>query len=219
MDNLDATTIVFAIVALVVLYKLRSVLGARTGAERRPLDMAPPRPAPTKGGDNVVTLTPKAAAPAIDPATPGAAGLNAIMAREPTFRPADFLQGARAAYEMIVAAFAAGDVATLRNLLAPDVFANFSKAIEARRAALQTMTTTLVSLDAAEIVGAEVVGSVASVSVRFAAKMVSATRDAGGGVVEGSDTTVADHLDIWTFTRTLGARDPNWALSATETVH
>ena len=136
MDNLDATTIVFAIVALVVLYKLRSVLGARTGAERRPLDMAPPRPAPTKGGDNVVTLTPKAAAPAIDPATPGAAGLNAIMAREPTFRPADFLQGARAAYEMIVAAFAAGDVATLRNLLAPDVFANFSKAIEARRAAL-----------------------------------------------------------------------------------
>jgi predicted lipid-binding transport protein (Tim44 family) len=99
------------------------------------------------------------------------------------------------------------------------VLANFAKAIEARQAAGQTMTTTLVSIDAADIVDARVTGGVASVAVKFAAKLASATMDRTGAVIDGSTTSVGDHLDIWTFARTLGARDPNWMLAATETVH
>ena len=145
--------------------------------------------------------------------------LDAILAAEPSFTAEGFLSGARAAYEMIVVAFAAGDLATLRRLLTPDALANFATAIQAREAAEQTMKTTLVSIDAADLVDARVAGAAATLAVRFAAKIVSATLDSAGAVIEGSTTTVVDHLDVWTFTRQLGARDPNWQLSATETVH
>jgi len=230
MQNLDVSTVVFAVVAIFVIFKLRSVLGTRTGAERRPLDpTTPARGDPPVANGNVIPIGGVARAAGAPPAdrwkgfaekgSPLAAGLDAILSAEPAFTAADFLSGARAAYEMIIVAFAAGDLATLRRLLTPDALANFATAIQARKAAEQTMKTTLVSIDAAELVDARVVGTTATLAVRFAAKLVSATFDSAGAVVEGSTTTVVDHLDVWTFTRQLGARDPNWQLSATEAVH
>ena len=231
MDHIDPATIVFAIVAIFVVYKLRQVLGTRTGSERRPMDITPPPP-PAAGPapDNVVAFgaarRPSPPPPPTDrwrgiagEGTPLAQGLDAIAASEPQFNAGEFLGGARGAYEMIVGAFAAGDLATLRRLLSPDVLQNFARAIEARKAAGQTMKSTLVSIDKAEIVDARVVGRDASVAVRFATKLISATLDSAGNVIEGSDSAVADHLDVWTFSRALGARDPNWLLAATETVH
>ncbi len=231
MDHIDPATVVFAIVAIFVAWKLRQVLGTRTGAERRPMDVSPPSaPGPT-GNDNVVSLGAARRGPPPPPeppqdrwrgiAQPGSAlaqGLDAIASVEPQFNAGEFLNGARSAYEMIVAAFAAGDLNALRRLLSPDVLQNFARAIEARRAAGQTMKSTLVSIDKAEIVDARVVGRDASVTIRFAAKMISATLDSAGTVIEGSDSAVADHLDVWTFARPLGARDPNWLLTATQTV-
>jgi len=238
MQNLDISTIVFAVVAIFVVFKLRSVLGTRNGAERPPAESAPPprgqndvKSAPA--GGNVIPLGvaakaaggPEEAGAAAErwkglaePGSTVAAGFDAIAAADRGFAPASFLAGARSAYEMVVAAFAAGDMATLRRLLAPDVLANFDKAIRARQAAEQTMTTTLVSVDAADIVEARLAGSVATVSVRFAAKLASATRDASGAVVEGSASEVADHLDVWTFSRDVRSHDPNWLLAATQTV-
>lgn len=239
MQNLDISTIVFAIVAIFVVFKLRSVLGTRNGAERPPQDRSPPSRAP---GDfakppaqgNVIPLAvaprggprPAATNGSTDrwkgfaqPGSPLAAGLDAIAAADSDFAPDRFLAGARAAYDMVVAAFAAGDVTTLRRLLAPDVLANFEKAISARLAAGQTMTTTLVSIDAIDLVEAKLMGALASVAVRFAAKLASATRDASGTVIDGAANDVVDHLDIWTFTRDTGSRDPNWLLAATQTVH
>ena len=231
MPNLDISTVVFAVVAIIVIYKLRSVLGTRAGPQRRPLDPTSylrRDQAPTNG--NVVPLG-AVARGVVPPPLPDrwtgvaetgsalAAGLDAILAAEPGFTAAGFLAGARAAYEMIVGAFAAGDLATLRRLLAPEALANFATAIQARKAAGQTMTTTLVSLDAAELVEARVAGTTATLAVRFAAKLVSATLDHAGTVVEGSTTSVVDHVDVWTFTRQLRSRDPNWQLAATETVH
>ena len=237
MQDLDISTIVFAIVAIFVVFKLRSVLGTRSGPPRPPVDPALPRApselqnAPAEGNVVPLGLAGRASAPpdeAVAPerwkgfAEPGseiAAGFDAIAAADRGFAPDRFLSGARAAYEMVIGAFAAADLPTLRRLLAPDVLANFDSAIRARLAAGQTMTTTLVSIDAADFVEARLAGSIATVSVRFAAKLASATRDASGAVVEGSASEVADHLDIWTFTRDVGSRDPNWLLAATQTVH
>jgi len=230
--QIDLPTVVFALVAIVVVWKLRSVLGTR-GPQRPPFERpmgsgfaSPARPA----GGRVIDL--KAApvdsnnAPAAPdrwagfaaPGSPVAAGFDAISRADPSFAPAGFLSGARAAYEMIVAAFAAGDLATLARLLAPEVLANFEKAIRARVVAEQTMTTTLVSIDSADVVEARFAGPVASVAVRFAAKLVSVTRDKAGAVVEGSLDEVVEHLDVWTFTRNVASRDPNWQLAATQTV-
>ena len=228
--QMDISTVVFALVAIFVAWKLRSVLGTR-GPERPPLDrrttggFAPP----PRGGE-VVDLKPAAPTepppPAPDrwkdfaaPGSPAAAGFDAIAAVDPSFAPDSFLSGARTAYEMIVGAFAAGDLPTLKRLLAPEVLANFDKAIRDRVAAEQTMTTTLVSIDSATVIEARLAGTVASVAVRFAAKLVSVTRDKAGVAVEGSPNDVVDHLDVWTFTRDIAAGDPNWLLAATQTVN
>ena len=241
MPGMDVSTIVFAIIAIFVVWKLWSVLGTRNGAERPPFD---PSSGVNSGGAGArpqpmgqVVRLPTASAPAAAPsgvaapvgasrwtgfAEPGsnvAAGLDAIANADRSFTPEGFLGGARAAYEMIVTAFAAGDRATLANLLAPEVLDNFSKAIEARAARSETTTTTLVSIDSATFEDARLVGAIAQISVRFAAKLISATRDKSGEVTEGSAEAVVDHLDIWTFARDTGSRDPNWRLSATETVH
>jgi predicted lipid-binding transport protein (Tim44 family) len=230
MQNVDVSTVIFAIVAIFVIFKLRSVLGTRGGPRGRPLEPTRPARAPSPANGNVIPLGSVARGagttrPAdrwkgfAEPGSALAAGLDAIVAAEPGFTAEGFIAGARGAYEMIIGAFAAADVDALRGLLAPDALANFTSAIQARKAARQTMTTTLVSIDAADFVDARVAGGIATIAVRFAAKLASATLDASGAVVDGSTTSVVDHLDIWTFTRRLGSRDPNWQLSATETVH
>lgn len=237
MQDLDISTIVFAIVAIFVVFKLRSVLGTRSGPQRPPVDPAPPRPqtdfqsAPAAGNVVPLGVAGKAggrmeeAAPAperwkgfAEPGSALAAGFDAIAAADRGFAPDRFISGARAAYEMVVAAFAAGELPTLRRLLAPDVLANFEAAIRDRLAAGRTMTTTLVSIDSADFVEARLAGSLAVVAVRFAAKLATATREASGAVVEGSASEVADHRDVWTFTRDVRSHDPNWLLAATQTV-
>jgi predicted lipid-binding transport protein (Tim44 family) len=239
MGNIDVSTIVFAVVAIFVVLKLRSVLGTRTGAERPPIDPAAPPPTARRGfgfppggriipfGQNARTGAPPEPPPVpadrwkgfAEPGSPLAAGFDAIAAADRDFAPDRFLAGARSAYEMVVTAFAAGDTGTLRRLVAPDVLANFQGAIEARRAARRTMTTTLVSLDNAEIVEARLNGSLAALTVRFAAKLASATRDETGALVDGTSEEPADHLDLWTFARDVRSSDPNWQLAATQTVN
>jgi predicted lipid-binding transport protein (Tim44 family) len=238
------STIVFAIIAIFVVWKLWSVLGTRNGAERPPFDPTSSLgPGPGRNGANgaqpmgqvirMPAAPPQAPAPSsfatpdaaarwkgfAEPGSNVAAGLDAIAAADRAFNPEGFLGGARSAYEMIITAFAAGDRATLGNLLAPEVMDNFSKAIETRLARGETMQTTLVAIDSAAFEDAQLVAAVAQISVRFAAKLISHTRDKSGVVTEGSTVAVVEHLDVWTFSRDTRSRDPNWRLSATETVH
>jgi predicted lipid-binding transport protein (Tim44 family) len=207
--SIDPYTVFFAIVAIFVVWRLWATLGtgpasprysAPVGAGLRPV---PPPPADRWRG-------------VAEPGGPLARGLDAIAASDPAFDANAFLPGARMAYEMIAAAFAAGDLEALRPLLGPETFADFSRAVEARRAAGRRMTTTLVALDGADLVEAAVQDGVARLAVKFRARMTSATFDAAGAVVEGSATEVAEHVDVWTFARPFAARDPNWRLVATQ---
>jgi len=226
MPDIDLPTVIFALVALFVAFKLRSVLGTRNDGERPTGLLAPLRRAPGPAGPAVATPEPVQAAP--PPAAPPAerwqgyaepdawVGLEAIAAADRSFEPQAFLSGARAAYDMVIQAFAAGDRRTLQNLMAPEAFANFDAAIQDRAAAGRTLTTTVVAIDDATIAAAQLAGPAAQVSVRFASKLASVTRDKAGEVVDGSATEVADHLDLWTFVRDVRARDPNWRLTATQ---
>ena len=237
-DSFDVTTILFLALAVFVIWRLRSVLGQKTGQERRPLDPFRREPPPVSRGstpaaetDNVVRLPGVAAdrAPAAQAevavdrwkgvAEPGSTierGLDEIAKAEPGFDAAAFVEGAKAAYEMIVTAFAQGDRKTLKNLLSRDVYDGFERAIVERERRGEQAETTFVSIDRAEIAGIEVRNREAHVSMRFLSKLITATRDAQGNVVEGSADAVVDVTDVWTFARTLGARDPNWKLAATE---
>ena len=233
-DVFDIYTIVFLALALVIFLKLRSVLGQRTGRERPPYDPYSARDAvrPAGANDKVVTLPGRpseAVAKPISDVAPGerwkdiaepgsavAAGLDAVVSADSSFDPKHFLTGARAAYEMVVTAFAGGDQRTLKNLLSREVFEGFETAIREREARGETIETRFVSIDKADIVGAELRGRTVQVTVRFVSQLVSVTRDRSGAVVEGSPDKVTDVTDVWTFARDVSSRDPNWKLVATE---
>ena len=150
-------------------------------------------------------------------------GLDEIRAADAKFDPVDFVAGARIAFEMILGAFAQGDAKALRPLLSDQVYGNFAGAIEERNRNNQRLETTLVGILSADIAGAvleklpdEKTGDVARVTVKFASQQISVTKDSEGRIVEGDPNEVANITDVWTFQRSVKARDPNWVLVATE---
>ena len=234
--SFDPTIIVFAVLAIFVVWKLRAVLGSRTGTERPPTNpfAAPPPPPPRSEAPSNVVRLPGAAnsnAPATaaadaarwqgvaDPGSKVGAGLDAIAAQEPGFAAQAFLQGAVAAHEMIIMAFAAGDRKTLQPLLSTNVFEDFSAAIAARETRGETVNTTFVSVDPPTVEDAQWRDGLAQITVKIASKLITATRDRAGTLVEGNGETVAATTDLWTFGRQTGSADPNWKLLATESVH
>lgn len=220
-ESLDI--ILFALLAAFLVYRLGSVLGKRTGHERPGNEGYGPLGRPdSKSGestnDNVVTLPHgDAAAPEREkePDTPLGAAITQIMVADPGFTRAGFLDGARAAFEMVVTAFALGDLKTLRSLLNNEVYENFSGAIRSREENRQTIETTLVGIDSAEIIEAEIRDKTAVVTVKFVSQQVNATRDESGEVIDGDPNAVDKVTDIWSFERRLGVSDPNWTLVAT----
>jgi len=236
-DVFDIYTIIFLALAVFIFLRLRSVLGQRTGRERPPYDPYSAREQIRPAPEKVVTLpnrTTEAAAPkpVEEPIAPGerwkgvaetgsplAAGLDAIVAADSSFDPKHFIAGGRAAYEMIVTAYADGDRRTLKNLLAREVYDGFDSAITEREKRGETVENKFVSVDEAEITNAELRGRTAQLTVRFHSKLVTATRDKNGNVVDGSADKVTDVTDVWTFARDTSSRDPNWKLVATEGGH
>ena len=148
--------------------------------------------------------------------TPLAAGLDAIVAADAGFDAKQFVAGARGAYEMIVTAYAEGDRRSLKNLLSRDVYDGFDGAIAEREKRGETVESRFVSLDGADITAAELRARTAQVTVRFHSKLITATRDKNGNVIDGSAERVTDITDVWTFARDVSSRDPNWKLVATE---
>jgi len=233
----DIYTIIFLALAVFIFLRLRNVLGQRTGNERPPYDRAA-RNVVQGAQDNKVVpipgtvidqapLAPSAElTPAADrwkgiaePGTALAYGLDAIAAQDSSFDPLHFLSGARSAYEMIVLAFANGDRRALRDLLSSEVYESFEAAIKERERQEQKTETRFVSIDKAEIVGAEARDRAAQLTVRFVSQMISVTRDKAGTIVDGNPDKVADITDVWTFARDTTSRDPNWKLVGTGSAH
>ena len=213
--------IVFAVLAGVLILRLRSVLGRRTGNEKPPQENERfghiGREAETE--DTVVPMPQRDVQPPAEPVkAPEEAldGLEAIQAADPNFVPEAFLGGARRAFEMVLEAFAEGDVETLRNLLNDDVFANFKAAIEDRQAAGERLETDVVSFIDIAIDEAALNGREAAVTVRFVTEQVNLVSNADGEIVEGNPEQTVRVVDLWTFARDVRARDPNWRLVATD---
>jgi predicted lipid-binding transport protein (Tim44 family) len=212
--------IFFGIVAVFLVLRLRSVLGKRTGNERPrdPFAGAPAKDQPVAARAPNGPMPDIAAKPSIGGpivGTPVASGVARIRAADPNFDESHFIAGARAAFEMIVGAYAAGDAGALRPLLSDEVFANFNRAIEERQKNGHTLSTTLVGIRSAEIIEADLQNRNAVVTVKIVSDQINVTRDGEGKVVEGDPAAVTSVTDIWTFSRNTRARDPNWTLVAT----
>jgi predicted lipid-binding transport protein (Tim44 family) len=213
----------FAMVAAFIALRLRSVLGRRTGHERR-RSSGFGNTRSNGATDNVVAL-PDRSGPAAEAEAGIAdladgdvkAGLTQIRLADQRFDLRAFLSGARGAFEMIVEAYSAGDKEALRPLLADSVFNGFAGAIDQRRAVGQTLETQLIAIRAADVVEAGMQGSNARIAVRVTSEQVNVVRDSEGNVLDGDPGTAEEVVDIWTFERDTKSSDPNWTLVETRT--
>jgi len=208
--------LLIAMVAGVILFRLYTVLGRRTG---RPPQENYRLSGNAQAGDEAVPIPDNAKvahlAPAERPSDPVSAGLLDIQLADRAFDKDHFLTGARAAYEMIVTGFANNDRTTLRPLLSDDVFVAFDSAIRGREESGEKISFTFVGFKEVKIVGAALKGRNAEITLSFSAQFISATTAADGTVTEGDSKTVRDVTDVWTFSRDVRQRDPNWTLIAT----
>lgn len=222
--------VLFAMVAAFLVLRLRSVLGKKTGHQEPRQDPISRRQQDADNDGNVVELPtnrnndgpdgvsePLEADPTadMDPNDPLAAGITQIRIADNSFHPAEFANGARGAFEMIVQAFAEGDTATLDNLLAEDVFENFNEAIEARNEAEERLESTIIGIKSADVIEAGMDGRNAMVTVKFVSEQVNVTHDSENRVVDGDPNQVSEITDIWTFSRDTKTSDPNWKLVET----
>lgn len=231
--------ILFALIAVFLVLRLRSVLGSRDGHEGGYKDIFKPKKGeeakrdalgrPVEGpgegdDDNVIELpgarredAPQVPAPDETFGYEGAVaeGIKAIRATDAGFTPKEFLAGSRMAFEMILNAYAAGDLKTLKNLLSADVYGGFAQAIEERNSKDQTLQETLVGIKSAELMEAYLDGRDATITVKFVSEQISALLDADGTVIEGDPAKVVSATDFWTFARSTKSRNPNWTLVGT----
>jgi predicted lipid-binding transport protein (Tim44 family) len=210
--------VILALVALFIGLRLYSVLGERTGHEQQPIL----KPADPDARVEPRPALPAAAAPTAlddgDMAYLPMAGrvVRAILAADPSFDVARFLEGAKAAYRMILEAFWKGDVDALKGHVDEHVFETFSGAVDQRNKDGLKLDNRLVAVDQAVISEAALERGVALVTVRFEADIAAVTRNAEGEVVAGSLSDAVQTRDLWTFRRDTGSSDPNWLLIETD---
>lgn len=210
--------VLFALVALFIGLRLYAVLGERTGHEQQPiLKPAEPdgrMPAPAAAAVREATaLTDQGDLAYVPLAGPG---VRALLAADPGFDVARFLEGAGAAYRQILEAFWRGDMESVRPFVDGNVFEAFSSAVEQRQAEGLRLDNRLVAIEPPVIVEAEVGKGVAELTVRFEADIAAVTRNAEGEIVAGAMSDAVQSRDRWTFRRELRSDDPNWLLIETD---
>jgi predicted lipid-binding transport protein (Tim44 family) len=237
--SFEIPTIVFLLVAVLLIARLVSVLGRKTGNERPLKTYRQGAEEPAAGGrsDNVIPLPrtgsdarPDAAepdAPAAEERIKGAAPVGsplegellAIARKDAAFDPKAFLSGAKTAYEMIVIAYAQGDRKQLKTLTAREVFDGFARAIGEREGKGEVNETNFIGIHKADLIDAELKDSIAKVTVKFVSQLITVVRNKAGTIVEGDANLVREVTDIWTFAREVASRDPNWKLVATQSAN
>ena len=210
--------VILALVALFIGLRLYSVLGERTGHEQQPIlkpadpdARVEPRPAqPTATAPTAQDGNDLAYLPLAGP------GVRAILAADSSFDVARFLEGASAAYRMILEAFWRGDLGALRGHVDDHVYETFAGSVAQREKEGLKLDNRLVAIDQVVISEATLERGVALVTVRFEADIAAVTRNAEGEVVAGSLSDAVQTRDLWTFRRDLASRDPNWLLIETD---
>src|SRR6185369_11532791 len=212
-----AVIIVLALVALFIGLRLYSVLGERTGHEQQPIlkPADPARVEPRVSQPSPVTPTATDAGDMAFVPTAGP-GVRAILAADPTFDVARFLEGAQAAYRMILEAFWKGELDSIRSHVDDHVYETFADAVKQREKEGLTLDNRLVTIDQAVISEASLERSVAMLTVRFEADIAAVTRNSEKQVVAGSLSDAVQTRDLWTFRRDLSTPDPNWLLIETD---
>jgi predicted lipid-binding transport protein (Tim44 family) len=209
--------VLFGMIAAFLVLRLRSILGKRTGLERQAPPVQPAVPVRPATGPIIEARAeppqPAAGQSVPEAATPAGQALARMREIDQSFDPVRFLAGADQAFRMIVTAFAAGNRAALRPLLADETYKAFEQAIGIREKAGETQVSEVKSMHHLSIDEAELKGRVGSVTVKIVSDQISFTKDKDGKPLTGADA-VTEITDLWTFERDLSQQDPTWRLVA-----
>lgn len=222
-DPLSAELILYAVIAGVLIFWLRSTLGSRHGEERQrdnPLtrnDNRAPKDVIDRGRVIDITDIPDmqdggdfAKFPGLDIRPEAVAGLSDIIKYDRSFDPYKFVSGAKDAFPLIVEAFAAGDTETLQDLLSPKIFKSFLDVIDDRKIRGETISTEIHSVRKLEIIEARIVERMAYITVRITANETCVIRDAENRILSGNPDRVTELVDVWTFGRDTRDKNPTW---------
>jgi predicted lipid-binding transport protein (Tim44 family) len=199
--------LIFAVIAVLLVLRLRSVLGQKTGYE----DQSRGKETAERFEQKPIPIRPDVQAAAND-----GHGMDALRRAEPSFSEAQFLDGAKAAFGIILSAYAEGDIAQLKRLLSYDLLQSFTQSIQQRASDGEALSITIEDISHVSILNAQVFDDIASVTVDFHSTQTRMITDEGGNVIEDEGTGKLELVDIWTFERDLTLSDPNWKLAETE---
>ena len=207
--------LIFAAIALFLIFRLRSILGNRDGFEQK-------RPEQSAFDATVQTENDNSAPKKIVPlrannAVANGEGLEAVRRADPSFKDDDFMQGAAGAFSLILQAFADGDLATLRRLLAFELYEEFASSVHTRNKEGDQLAITVQSIDDVQLIDATVKDFIASVTVKFVSQQSRVVTDKDGQVIDDESEEQATITDIWVFERDTQLNDPNWKLVETQT--
>lgn len=223
--------LIFAAIAAFLIYRLNSVLGTRHGDERQRPNPFTPKEQKTAETAESQPKKQQVIAPPLPVITPGMIdelidknantdgkieqGLEDIRSADPYFDLNSFMQGARYAFEVIVKAYARGDLPALQPLVSPKLYADFAAGVKARNEKGHQAELIIQRIKAAQVTEAHLGGTMAYVTVDFEVEETSFTRDASGALVDGDPDGILTIRDVWTFTRDTRITDPNWILIET----
>lgn len=210
-------------IAAILVLRLRSVLGKRTGNEKKPknnFSFDSKQVQKTYKKENIVKENfkqPKQVEENISNIDfKLKAGVEKINVIDKNFSFREFLAGAKEAFELIVKAYAKSDFKTLKNLLNNKMFKIFSDSINKRDKKNNVLEHTFISFKNAEIKKISVKSSIAEIVVKFVTEQVNLLKNSKGKIIEGNTEYIEDHIDNWTFSKDLNSENPNWKLTNTE---
>lgn len=210
--------LVLAGIAVFLILRLRNVLGTREGFEQPPLPRSgsesrsrPDLEVIEGGPDLDITDHVKEDSDAAN-------AFSQMKRAEPSFSVSDFLQGARAAYEMVVMGYETGELDDIQPFLSEEIYESFVDGVAAREDEGLSISAEFYGVREMKVVNATFDDATkeAEIIIRFVAELTSVVRDKGGDIVEGSESDVKRQKDTWAFSRTMGTDDANWTLVSTD---
>jgi len=204
--------IIFAMLAIYLVFQLRRALGRKTGMEKPPTNEFTEEKEPTSQHENIIPLHDGSQEQMVSES-----GIARLRKLDTSFNEKEFISGSRSAFSWIVSAFADGDSVKLEPLLGPKLFKSFEQAIQERVAAGEKLETNIVSIKSAQIDEVSVDGNTATVTVEFISDQIKVVRDSEENIIDGDPDIIESLTDLWTFNRDVTSPNPNWILTRTET--
>ena len=200
--------LIFAVIAIFLIMRLRSILGSREGFEQKQ-DNRPIQPVNQAESAREKKVVP------LRPSQLDGNGLEAVRRADPNFSDDTFMQGAASAFGMVLSAFADGDVTQLQRLLSFELYEEFSESIRLRNKNGDELGIEIISIDDVQLTDGQVVDNIASVTVTFVSTQSRTLTDRDGVVLEEDSMESTELTDIWVFERDTQLDDPNWKLVET----